>query len=654
MKKNIRRILSVIMVIALLVSLTGCPKDPAPPKGPTEPITESNGRYSLPAWVSDLIAQHGELEDDKKAANDYKVNFYFDSTVSMAGYIGMLDRVSRPLSDGGQKFNLLMNAFRDTNQKFKSKAFYKIGLVGKSPSWVENSAGFADCKTPDFYAYGDEYNSLNNVGPLNLLFFEENSKFNYDDVNIISSDLAEQNVKLNDIAGVLTREVLSKPGYTVYLLAVTMPFSGKASYTHPNTGALDGDVIDVSNRPLYFIMTGPSKAVEYYYAQFCNDFGRQYQEGTDFFVAKYNQTGGVETVMYNKIKTTASWENMLDRKTWSGLFDNKDNQWNMNLNVNQLDDNQFKSKFTFADGQEVASSGKVALNAFEYQTNDKNNPTGTGRMVLNYYIPVVASEGELNAENIEFWVNNEKYEETNSPAINDAKAQQNFMNYSYLTYVEAETTTSAEKKIKQKTDKKPVWCNLSDDLDKVNAEEIDIEYEVEILRAGDIPAYTTTINNQVAINNNLKAKSKDSRFYDETYKPSAEDADKEFVSQSLFTEDDYDKDFTEDTMVIHVCVKGYIDDSKYTNIKLSGDTVVFDLPIYAVDRSQVNNNIPNWVSSLDSGSTFGSGSAEDYGLTHTYNLQNFYQTLFNVGIDDDELQKYECSTLIADIITVIA
>ena len=630
MKKNIRRILSVIMVVAMLVgSLTACGSDPV-----------TTDKIALPAWVSDLIEQHGDLDDDKKAVDDYNVNFYFDSTVSMAGYAGIAGNTINPVGD---KFTLLMNAFRDTNRMFNSNTFYKIGIEGGSPSWVENSAGFADCRTAGFYAYGDEYNSLNSVGPLSLLFFQNNSKFNPDEVNIISSDLAEQNVNLTNLAEKLQKNVLSKPGYTVYLLAMKMPFSGLASYTNPNSNALESQVIDVQDRPLYFIITGPSKAVEFYYTEFCNNYGRFYKEGTDFFVSKYDQTGGVKTVMYNKIKTTASWENMLAAKTWDGILDDKNAQWNMNLNVKQLDANSFSSQFTGADGEEIASSGKVALNAFKYQINDKNNPTGTGRMVLNYYIPIVASEGELNAEDIEFWVNNEKYEETNSPAVNEAKAKQNFTNYSYLEYKAIENPSSREEMKK----KVPEWNNsLSNNLDKVNAEELDIEYDVEILRAGDIPAYTTTIGNQAIINSNLKAKSKDSRFYDESFAPSKADEANTFVSQSVFTEDDYDKDFTEDTMVIHICVKGYVDGTKYANIKLSGDTIVFDLPVYALDTSKVNV-VPEWTGSFDT------GISEDYGITHTYNFEIFYKTLFNVGTTNQELQKYECSTLIADIITVI-
>lgn len=631
MKKNIRRILSVIMIITLLVgSLTAC-----------GPKTVETGKIALPAWVSDLIAQHGELDDDKKAADDYHVNFYFDSTVSMAGYAGVAGNVVNPVGD---KITLLMNAFRDTNRMFNSNTFYKIGLEGGSPSWVENNAGFAEFRTAPFYAYGDEFNSLNNVGPLNLLFFEKNSKFNYDDVNIISSDLAEQHVNLTSLAEVLQSKVLSKPGYTVYLLAMKMPFSGLASYTHPNTNALTSQVINVQDRPLYFIMTGPSKAVEYYYSEFSSNYGRHYKEGVDFFVSKYDQTGGVKTVMYNKIKTTASWENMLAGKTWDDLFANKNNKWNMNLNVKQFDDNKFSSTFTDAEGNAITSSGKVALNAFEYLDNSKGNASGTGRMVLNYYIPIVASEGELNADNIEFWVNHEKYEETSSPAVNEAKSKQNFMNYSYLEYKAVENPSSREEMNKQI----PVWNDsLSSNLDKVNAEELDIEYDVEILRAGDIPAYTTTNGNQAIINDNLKAKSKDSRFYDASFTPSKADENSEFISQPLFTDDDYDGTFTKDTMVIHVCVKGYVDDTKYANIKLSGDTVVFDLPVYALDKSKVNA-VPTWTSSFDTGFT------EDYGITHTYNFDIFYNTLFNVGTSDYELQKYECSTLIADIITVIA
>lgn len=632
MKKNIKKILSVIMIITLIAgSLTGCGGG-----GP-----EYQDKLALPAWVSDLIAQHGELDDDKKAVDDYNVNFYFDSTVSMAGYAGISGNTVTPV---GEKFTLLMNAFRDTNRMFNSNTFYKIGIEGGSPSWVENAAGFADCRTAGFYAYGDEYNSLNSIGPLSLLFFQNNSKFNSDEVNIISSDLAEQNVNLTNLAEKLQKNVLSKPGYTVYLLAMKMPFAGLASYTNPNSNALESQVINTQDRPLYFIITGPSKAVEYYYTEFCNNYGRYYKEGEDFFVSKYDQTGGIKTVMYNKIKTTVSWENMLAGKTWDSLFENKDSQWNMNLNVKKLDDNQFNSKFTGADGQAIAPSGKVALNAFEYLDNSKGNATGTGRMVLNYYIPVVASEGELNVDNVEFWVNNEKYEETSSPAVNEAKSQQNFMNYSYLEYVENENATTTQ----EKKTKIPVWNDsLSDNLDKVNAEELDIEYNVEVLRAGDIPAYTTTLGNQAVINSNLKSKSKDSRFYDAEFAPSKADEAAEFVSPALFTEDDYDDNFTEDTMVIHVCVKGYVDGTKYSNIKLSGDTIVFDLPVYAIDKSKVNV-VPEWTSSFDTGIT------EDYGVSHTYNFDIFYKTLFNVGTSNYELQKYECSTLITDIITVIA
>ncbi len=632
MKKITKKILSVIMMITLLVTtLAGCGGDKV----------STTDKLALPGWVSELIAQHGELDDDKKAVDDYNVNFYFDSTVSMAGYAGIEGNTVHPV---GEKFTLLMNAFRDTNRMFNSNTFYKIGIEAGSPSWVENAAGFADCRTHDFYAYGDEYNSLNSIGPLSLLFYQNNSKFNYDDVNIISSDLAEQNVNLTSLAEVLQKNVLSKPGYTVYLLAVKMPFSGLASYTDPNSNALTSAVIDTQDRPLYFILTGPSSAVDYYYTQFCNDFGRHYTEGKDFFVSKFDQTGGVKTVMYNKIKTTAAWEDMLVSKTWDGLFDNKNSQWNMNLNLRPLDSNEFNSNFVGADGQPIAPSGKVALNAFEYLDNSKGNATGTGRMVLNYYIPIEASEGDLNPEDIEFWVNHEKYEETSSPAVNEAKSQQNFMNYSYLEYVENESATSN----KERNQKTPVWNDsLSGNLDKVNAEELDIDYSVELLRAGDIPAYVTTYVNQRDITANLKAKSKESRFYDESFTMGKGEDNKEFISQPLFTEEDYDGTFTEDTMVVHICVKGYVDGTKYANIKLSGDKIVFDLPVYALDTSKVNV-IPEWTSEFDTGMT------EDYGLTHTYNFEIFYKTLFNVGTNNEELQKYACSTLITDIITVIA
>lgn len=260
----------------------------------------------------------------------------------------------------------------------------------------------------------------------------------------------------------------------------------------------------------------------------------------------------------------------------------QENNWNIDLSVKKIDEYHINEVFKTTD--------KLSLFAYQFEKKDK---AGSRRLLINYFIPLNIEEQEL--ENLSYIIVTDKQKSSNEKiqAIYD---QWDCMKYSYLTAKENETDETGKEDANGYE-----WKNLEP-----------IEFNKEIKINADI----------------IK---KGEKIFDliETEETS-ERLKKNYEKTELKVAD---------TNYLRVQVEGI-----QMPAELSGETVVFNIPIYLyIER---NIKIPEWIEE------FSTDKEKDY--MHTKNLDLFCSDLFRLDLGDDkELYKTENYKKLTDIVTAI-
>lgn len=515
---------------------------------------------------------------------DILVDFYYDNTISMDGFVR--DQALKYGSPDGKLVRALA-ALRNVNQEYAATSHTMQPGAGGVLQWAEYGKNLYDTfAQKDFYTY--EGTLPQNQGPLRALFYEE-GVVNPENVNVFVTDLAEQNVNNADLAHHINDSILSQEGYAAAVIAMKLSFNGNASVPDPNQISSMLDYRDTHQaRPYYIILTGPDRYLERYLADFQANF-KEAKEGEDYYVSVYHPGNGVQAVSAQDIKTPASAG--FDKLIKPELWNNPQFPVNRNLSVGRIENTSIRELF--------ATDDYLNLFAFRYQ---EKNDTKSKRLVLNYFVPV-RTDG---AGEVAFTVG-DRYTPTGNGEVDRLLSKREYMTFRYLSPLPSEGKASAS----GQDSPSYTWESLSSQLDLDN--ELSVSYENGLVRAGDLSLCGET-----------------------DLLPQG------YEKQPLFTDADYTGDFTPDTLGIHIRVE-----ASAVPPSMSGSTIVFNLPVYAVSLGDQDVRLPDWVDSFNSGDT------KDY-VGRTYNLDGFYKTLFGLNYKDDlQLLRAQRATKIADITTAV-
>lgn len=243
-------------------------------------------------------------------AGDENVNVYFQNTESMAGFIGQqedgkTDKITK-FKDKLCGVNQVMEAIEAANHRIfgkKESKYYRLGGDYSSAYTEDQELEWQQTDDYDFYKSVDAYTVGLSKGKLEsdgliAMLFDKSAKvrFNYSDFNIIVTSLTEQKARYIEVADYLYKNIVSKDGYSVVVLAVKAGFYGKYSVVNVNGGRNDGKNEIVSEftsdcmYPAFFvIMSGRTEKVTSYadvMAENLENFGMPYLDGDSFNSSK--------------------------------------------------------------------------------------------------------------------------------------------------------------------------------------------------------------------------------------------------------------------------------------------------------------------------------------------------------------------------------
>ena len=243
-------------------------------------------------------------------AGDENVNVYFQNTESMAGFIGQqedgkTDKITK-FKDKLCGVNQVMEAIEAANHRIfgkKESKYYRLGGDYSSAYAEDQELEWQQTDDYDFYKSVDAYTvglskgKLESDGSIAMLFDKSAKvRFNYSDFNIIVTSLTEQKARYIEVADYLYKNIVSKDGYSVVILAVKAGFYGKYSVVNVNGGRNDGTNEIVSEftkecvYPAFFvIMSGKTEKVTSYtdvMTENLENFGMPYLDGDSFNSSK--------------------------------------------------------------------------------------------------------------------------------------------------------------------------------------------------------------------------------------------------------------------------------------------------------------------------------------------------------------------------------
>lgn len=243
------RIKRILLLAGIALSLSACQSHP---KGEAEPVV-------MPDY-KDLIGGPWEEDTGPAPGAFSRVNVFFDNTGSMQRYIfnekyqNIPDpayvRFMRSLRDTGRLYDTHYYVLRE-NQEAQGKR-----------GWQEYEGSInEDFTKPEFY-FSWKNMDEDPGGPLSKLYYEKNG-LNPQEINVVLTDLAEQNVNNTQLAQAI-RDMCGNSKGEAYLFAFRFDYHGEAEVPNPDrvnqtvSRQLDGP------RPFYVIVTGPRSDVRAY------------------------------------------------------------------------------------------------------------------------------------------------------------------------------------------------------------------------------------------------------------------------------------------------------------------------------------------------------------------------------------------------------
>lgn len=251
-------------------------------------VTLTDSGQALPDYRPLLqLDQPGSEWEDRNQTQLPPVRIYMDNTGSMQGFI--FDEIMND-NHVDPKFVHMMRAFREMENTFFKTSCYTIHQneqTGGIRNWLEYEGSiYHDFNYKEFYfSWTNDDDDGNVNGPLSLLYLDKGD-LDPGCINIVMTDLAEQNVNNTQLAQEIYK-MCSKNGCDAYMLAFQFDYHGEAEVADPDRiNGIISKRID-GPRPYYVIFTGPSPYIDRYMEQFLTFLNYfQLYENKDFYLAK--------------------------------------------------------------------------------------------------------------------------------------------------------------------------------------------------------------------------------------------------------------------------------------------------------------------------------------------------------------------------------
>ena len=255
-------VLLTIAMLAVAALLFSCSTDKPP-----LPLPDFNNDFDKPSPPPPVVD---------------KIHIYYATTHSMFGFVNGDESDMYLFMEAVTSANSLIKPSGDRSADVQYYHLDGEKRENKEIRWERIDA-------PSFYKK-EEYYTINyskerflgNTGPLQLLF-EEDAGFNRDNLNVIVTNLVEQNNELQRGGNNFFREVVSQDGYMCALIAMNATFSGDLNVVDPYRVDRNGGNIyikeEYTGRTLvYAIVSGPKKQVMMYANHLCS-FIKEKNEG---------------------------------------------------------------------------------------------------------------------------------------------------------------------------------------------------------------------------------------------------------------------------------------------------------------------------------------------------------------------------------------
>lgn len=363
------KIKSCVMILFTAILVSGC--------------SVMGGSGSVKGYVLEKFPDYRELLQadivhsssvEKEEQAILPVRVYMDNTGSMQAYI--FDDDMNCHAD--PKFVRLMRAFRDMERIFYETSYYTINQneqTGMVREWLEyDGSVYQDFEDPEFYfSWKKEDADGNLYGPLSMLYLEK-GKLDPGYINIVTTDLAEQNVNNTYLAQQI-HQLCSDNGCDAYMMAFRFEYHGTAEVPDPDKlneiipGRVDGP------RPYYVIFTGPSQYMDIYIKRFIKCLeGLQLYEGKDFYLStsKLEWDDSVmdqETIVFEE---AASFDQIIEEKETGEIS-------GLSKNIRR-----------YEDGEDLfdKETGKGLFAFHYYKDESKSIPKEQSDWRLNFQIPL--------------------------------------------------------------------------------------------------------------------------------------------------------------------------------------------------------------------------------------------------------------------------
>lgn len=519
-------------------------------------------------------------EEESKENTEIKVDCYFDNTMTTKGFI--LDESGKKDKNASPEYIKFMRSMRDVLKMYGESSFYTL---------QEDDNQELDWEKTNLDKAFEQYNTdkFYNEGKLKAgsLYYQEFK--NDENIKMIITDLTEVNVSILELSNQLNQTFLSKPGYGVYMLAFHFPYNGYGYYTKGTKVvqkqiSLGNEEIK-EGKPLYVIVVGKSNQLKEFMKEYSKKLKQQGMKLKEQGVREGDDYNCYYEISYIPADIVES-VNPEDIVTQLGVGESngqiKKPEWqNNDWNVDLS-----AKKLEEYQINKLLNVNKH-INLFAYEMEESKNYDDPYRLLINYFIPLSLEEGDIDSISVIAMTEPKTSPNEKIQAIYD---QWDCMKYSYLALKENGT---------EETEEDVEWRDLTPM--QFNQE---IKINTSIIKKGE--SITNLVETDQTLED-IKEQKKELKVADTNY--------------------------------LKVQVEGVEKPAE-----LSGETVIFDIPIYLYAERKLE--MPEWVKDFS--------TEKENDNTNTKNLELFCEDLFRLDLGEEtELYIAENYKKLTDIVTVI-
>lgn len=542
--------------------------------------------YEAPAWVLEAAAP--KMAEGSAATSSAKVDIYYDNTQSMHGF-------------GAQGGNVVrvVTALRDMANQYTNASIFTLEPTNGTTAlqWTPYSGDLRQSMAEQsFYTYGETFEQ--GTGPLQMLYYAGNI-LDPAAINVVVTDLAEQNVDSSDLAARINAEVLSQDGYSAALIGIQGEFHGRKQFSDlDQVNVMDGVQVD-GYVPLYILITGPDADLDAFLGNLSKQFSAyELVDGADYVIARYHAGNSARVLSMADVFTVdpAKEQDGMRRDDWGTAVINQ------NLSLEEID----------AAHLDTVIKTDSYLNIFTYQEDSRVNEVNTHRILLNYFLPVNRTDELGLPVHYKIYETDETAPTTDLQALYEGKDR--------IQYAELLVDRDAESRAEFLQD-----YPLATDAFEVT----DDEGRVECVYGWQSPR-------QISRDKDLTIRyewiDQGTPIYDMVLEADGRDPLDLYPGQDL--------GFAAQSDLLHISIE-----FSEKPEERAGDTIFLRIPVYAMAESV--ENIPAWIEDWDTAGT------QDH-VYHTFGLENFFRTLFGLNVTgDQEYDRALREVKIADIITCV-